>query len=290
MRPLPLSLLFALIGACLCLLAGCATTGAPSPWPKDSEVDSVQTWAYLRLDVDRIKAALATLPPGQRPPSINLPWGQLRQAMRQLIALEGATVCDVRPGEEGKRKPTRHSYEYCAWIHAVVEKDGSVSIRLTTPTQSSAMGRCKYLPYVDVDTQGRLLIFIGGIHNHACFRQPIANDYLLGSGVTTSTPAPMEAHAVGGTPELRIDGVPVFHQTYVFGKNKRGTEFVLRLYTSGDTYLRRPEYMESDAINDDDAWTLIGRCQLDVRVSSSYPPCKNGNGDKVDVDALLAGL
>jgi hypothetical protein len=288
LRCLSVALTLGRIG--LCLLVGCVTTGAPSPWPKDTEVESVKTWSYLTIDVDRIKAAIATLPPSQRPQSINLPWRQLREAMRQLIALEGATVCDVHPGAESKRTPTRHSYEYCAWIQAVVEKDGAVSIRLTTATQSSTVGFCKYLPYADVDTEGRVLIFIGGIHNHACFRQPVANDYLIGSGASTSTPTPMTAHGVGGKPELEIDGIPVLHQTYVFGKNKRGTEFVLRLYTSGDTYLRRAEYMEQEAANDDDAWMLIGRCQLDTRVTDRYPSCKDGNGHAVDIDALLPSL
>jgi hypothetical protein len=126
--------------------------------------------------------------------------------MRELIALEGATVCDVRPGEEGRRKLMRGSYEYCAWIQAVVAHDGTVNIRLTTATQSSTVGRCKYLPYVDVDTAGRVVIFIGGIHNHACFRQPAANDYLLGTGLETGTPEPRVAHGIGGKLEFMIDG------------------------------------------------------------------------------------
>jgi hypothetical protein len=208
MRSLPL------LAAGVCLLAGCATSGAPSPWPKDDEVESVKTWMYLTVDVDRVAAAIATLPPSKRPQSIDLPWLPLRRAMSELIALEGATVCDVRPGEEGKRKLTRGSYEDCAWIQAVVAQDGTVSIRLTTATQSSTVGRCKYLPYVDVDTAGRVLIFIGGIHNHACFRQPAANDYLLGTGLETGTPQPSVAHGAGGKPELKIDGIPVLHQTY----------------------------------------------------------------------------
>jgi hypothetical protein len=56
------------------LLAGCATTGMPSPWPQDDEVESVKTWSYLTLDGERIKTAVETLPPERRPRSINLPW------------------------------------------------------------------------------------------------------------------------------------------------------------------------------------------------------------------------
>jgi hypothetical protein len=48
--------------------------------------------------------------------------------------------------------------------------------------------------------------------------------------------------------------------------------------------------MAAEATNDDEAWMVIGRCQLDTRITNKYPACQDGSGNPVDIDVLLPRL